>query len=530
MAEQKTKLSIVIRAVDNATAKIKAINERLDAATKPIRDFRKALGELREKSGLDQVVEGFKGVGSAIAGALGKLTLIGGAAVGAGLALKAMVDDFSTLADVAARFGSGVDTVARFRYVASRSGASAEQLDRGLDNLAKNMGELRARGGAMLGFLSKVSPALVKQLKGTKSNEEAFLLLADAMAKIKDPAKRAVFAAKTLGDPALAQTLGRGAAGIQELGDRYTELAGSQEEAAAVSGEVGDSFHDLRAATDGIKAALVTGLAPALKVIVERLRDWLKDNRARIAEWAKSLGDRLPAAIDKLAGAFRWVFDAVRPFVDSSTKLKVIAVALAAVIAGPLISAITSLGIALFTTPIGPYIAAFMGLVAVFKLLYDRVGALGAIVGTLATAFVGLFGIKRVMAFVDQIKAATKAMLGLGEATAKANAAAAGGGGKWLAAAGRVLLPVAAADAVSEATGGSLVNVARSKGMKADNIVDLFHLARQVRDDRAGTNSSSAKVTVDFANAPRGTRVTADPQSTAEVDLSVGYQMIPGGL
>jgi hypothetical protein len=41
---------------------------------------------------------------------------------------------------------------------------------------------------------------------------------------------------------------------------------------------------------------------------------------------------------------------------------------------------------------------------------------------------------------------------------------------------------------------------------------------------RAGA-ASAAKLTVDFVNAPKGTRVNTDPTSTADVDLSVGYQM-----
>lgn len=42
----------------------------------------------------------------------------------------------------------------------------------------------------------------------------------------------------------------------------------------------------------------------------------------------------------------------------------------------------------------------------------------------------------------------------------------------------------------------------------------------------AGVTGSEARVKIDLANAPRGTRVTTDPASTAEVDLSVGYQMV----
>jgi hypothetical protein len=47
--------------------------------------------------------------------------------------------------------------------------------------------------------------------------------------------------------------------------------------------------------------------------------------------------------------------------------------------------------------------------------------------------------------------------------------------------------------------------------------------ARAAATGRAGR--TDAHVTVDFANAPKGTRVTADPRSTADVDMTVGYQM-----
>ena len=70
VADKETKLSIVIATVDAATAKIKAINERLERVTKPVTDLKKAMGELREKSGLDDVIGGFKGVGEAVGDAV----------------------------------------------------------------------------------------------------------------------------------------------------------------------------------------------------------------------------------------------------------------------------------------------------------------------------------------------------------------------------------------------------------------------------------------------------------------------------
>lgn len=521
MADKETKLSIVVRTVDKATARIKEINERLDRATKPIRNFRQALTDLRAKSGLDDVIGGFRGVGSAITGLLGQLAMVGGVAGVAVLGLKSLIIEFDSLGDLSARVGFGVDSIARLRYAADYSGASVEQLSNGLKLFNENLGQARAGTGRMTAFLKLVSPALLKQLKGTKSNEEALDLFADAMAKLEDPAKRAALAQKVFGDSTLAPLLARGSKGIKELGDRYIDLAGSQEEAVKAAGEGEASLKDLRASTDGLKAAIVSGLAPAFGDLVKRLGAWLRENRAAIKEWAADLGRRLPGAIDSVIQAIKGALSWARDFVERIGGIKVVAAALAAVILGPLISAITSLGVALMTTPVGRVIIAITALVALFKVLRDRIGTVTAVVGTLGAALGLLFGLGKVKAFIGQIAAATTAMLGLGKATAAANAAGAGGaGGKFLGGAARVLAPLAAAGVINDLTGGSLTEVAASKGLRGDNILDL---ARNVMADR----ESKAKVEIEIKNAPPGTRTNVDPRSTADVDMTTGVNMYP---
>jgi hypothetical protein len=42
----------------------------------------------------------------------------------------------------------------------------------------------------------------------------------------------------------------------------------------------------------------------------------------------------------------------------------------------------------------------------------------------------------------------------------------------------------------------------------------------------SGATSTEASVKVEFANMPPGARATTDRRSTADVDLSVGYQMV----
>lgn len=518
MAAKNTKLSITLSTVDRATAGIKAISARLDAITKPTRDFGKALSELRDKSGLNDVIAGFKGLGSALAGVLAKVGILGGVAAGAFMGVKSMIDQFDDLGDKAEQIGVGIDWLSQMEYAAQKSGASVEQLDAGLQGFTTSIGKARAGTGRMLAFLKDVSPELARQVKGAKSNEAALDLVADAASKLGDKAKLAALAQATLGDAKLAPMLAKGAKGLRELRDRAAELAPGQAEAAAAAGTFGDSMDDMNKAVDGVKAKLVTGLAPALGIIVDKLTKWFTENQGRIGKWATEIGEKLPGAVEKVVDWIGKAVDKITTFVDSVGGLKNVAIAAGLILAGPLISAVVSLGSALVTT---------------------------------TTAMSGL----------------VKSAAGLGGVTGKVGTLAGAVGG--------VALPIAGAMAINELTGGSFEDQARAKGFKGKD-GDLFGSLKHLYDSsRAGgggvskiagdlasrhralseqrpdvsgqsrdvlktadmqakalelaaasPNRREAKVSIDV-KAPAGTRGSIDPKSTADVDMTMTNQMIP---
>jgi hypothetical protein len=485
--EKKTKLSIVIRAVDQATAKIAAINAKIESAPMPkaIAGLKKALSGLRENSGIDGVIAGFRGVGDAVSGVLAKVGLLGGLIGAAAAGMLKLVGDFDDLGDKAESIGVSVDFLAQMRYAAERSGASVESLDSGLQGFSKSLGQARGGAGRMAAFLGKVSPALLVQLKAAKSNEAAFDLLASAMGKLADPAKRAALAQSALGDAALGPLFAKGPKAIKELRDRYAELAPGQAAAAEGAGKADDALKDLKASTDGVKAALVTGLAPAMTVIIERLTKWFTSNRAAIAEWAASIGERIPGAVRNVVEWVGKAYDTVSAFIERVGGLKTIAVAAGAVIAGPLLLAITSLVGALVTAG-----SAMSGLIAKTGQLAASGSKIGGALGTIGT----------------------------------------------------VAAPLLAAKVVNDLTGGSIQEQARARGFQGGDF-DFAGMARFLEKQQSGSDISAqinafksaaatsaqqqnAKITIDIANAPRGTRVNADPQNTATVDTSVGYQLL----
>jgi hypothetical protein len=203
------------------------------------------------------------------------------------------------------------------RYAAERSGVEVQDLDGSMRTFVAGVGQARAGTGKLAGFLGKiVSPALLKQVKAAKSNEEAFDLMAAAMAKIEDPAKRAAFAQKTFGDASLAPLLNRGPKGLQELRDRYMDLAGSQAGAAGAAGATDDAMKDLQGVDGRHEGALVEGLAPALTDIIVKLRDWLVDTAPTSASWALASVRRFPRRSRSSSTSFT---ASSTPFVRSST-------------------------------------------------------------------------------------------------------------------------------------------------------------------------------------------------------------------
>jgi hypothetical protein len=494
VAEKDTQLAITIRAVDRATAIIRAINAKIAAVAKPtmgvFKDIGTAIGATLSR------------IASVIGGVLDKIPLVGAAAAGlvggAVAGLMHLVNKFDDLGDKAERFGVSVDFLASMRYAAEKAGAPVEALDAGLMTFSVNMGKLSANTGRFKKFLDLVSPALGQQLKKAKSNEAAFYLLAAAMDKLKDPAKRAALAAAAGLGPELAPLLAKGEQGVKQLSARFIDLAGSQEDAAAKAGDVDDSMHDLHASIQGAEAAIVSGLAPALKIIVGRLSEWFVAHRADIAEWAKNFGEKLPGAIKAVV---EWVGQAIEK------------------------------------------LGKFFGI-------------LGDIYDKMKEIWEWNDAHEQAKKAADQVAASVpleKQKALADDIEQQGILAESSGSSGWSALAGLLGVPGPVADSeVGRNFVRKLAGVSGGNPTQADNIYTTGkyqrELAKQIRDQAAAAQNwrppteadvfgaapgdsqapGAAKITVDFANVPRGTRVQTDPGSTADVDLNVGYQMVPG--
>jgi hypothetical protein len=555
-------LSITIRTVDRASSGIQRINEKLERSFGPFKRLRTELGNLHENMGLPKIAAGFRGISSMAKDAAKAVGLVAAAGVGAAFAVKGLVDEYDQLGARAARLGMSVDGLASLQFAAEKSDVEVEELNSALGTFNKGIGQAKAGTGRFAGFLKRVSPELLRQVKAAKSNEEALGLMADAMVKLDDPTKRAALAAAAFGGSgeAMIPLLGRGRAGVADLQAEFLKHAGSQQAAADAAGNVDDAMKNVSASMKGVKAAIMVGLGPALADLAARASSFLSENREQLAAWARDFGEKLPARIAALGEFLRRVKDdAIMPIVRAIGWI------------------VDKLGGA--ENAVKVLIAAFVA----FKGLQ--------LVGHLGQVAQGLIGV------ATAATAATRAAAGGGAA----GAAGAAGGGAGAAAGGaglisRIAAPAAVAYGVAKsaawaidadqeskmaakdrgfsvlqdlkrfksdqsaarqrmlyqslATGGFLDpktgqfldtfqnRQALSAYDKADPMGDggagkaeaLATFAAAMRptlgaEFMARQSKAEAAINIKFENAPANLRVTTDPASTADVTTDVGYQM-----
>ncbi len=469
MANKEYPLTLVLRAVDKATGPITRLAAKLEKMNEPVKKLSKAWGTVVKESGFGKVAAGFAGVGNALKSLAVKFLAVAGLAGLAARAVIGFITEFDNLGDTATKLGLTVDGLAQLRYAAEVAGSSQEELDGSMGKFNRSLGQLRANMGPLQSFLGKVSPKLRDQVKHAKSNEEAFLLMADAIAKVKDPAKRAALANAAFGKSAPIELLSKGREGIEELKKEFLEHAGSQEEAAEAAGKVDRSFKKVGASVQGVKAALVTALAPAILEISEKMTAWFAANKEQITQWFRDFGEKLPGIIDRVVDAFGEIFAIGKDIVDFFGGAGNAAIAFAAILVGPLLSSFVTLGFAMLTNPFGQVLAA---------------------IGLLITA--GALLIKN----WEDIKAAWEEVRGIFQLGSKRG-------------------------------GMEAVEIAKTKGVPAVQklLANRGKVGAVEASEQMSRPEQTASVSVSFANAPKGMRANVEPESTAEVDLSTGFAM-----
>jgi len=202
-------------------------------------------------------------------------------------AAKLFADMGSDMKDMSDRTGVAVEALSELRYAAEQSGSGAEDLEKGLRTMSRNIveaarGSKEARKGfARLGLT-------IADLTGL-SPDQQFELIADRLAAVQNPINRATIALEIFGKTGanLVPLLSSGAEGIQELRRQANSLGLTMSTEDAEAAEAfGDALSTLWRSLKQVAFMVGAALAPTLKDIAEwftrvaaNLSGWIDENR-----------------------------------------------------------------------------------------------------------------------------------------------------------------------------------------------------------------------------------------------------------
>lgn len=313
-ASGKFKVAVAITADDHATTRSRAIFNQIGA------NARAASGKIR-------------GMFGALSSAR---TAIGGLAAGyVGLRGAQAVVNWAKEADAtseyARRMGWATEQLDAWRFAAGRVGVDPAGFDKSIAFMEKARGELAANQGLLKTFLKEASPDLAKALLAARTSEDATRIGIDALRRLNgDSAKQMALATKLFGRSGAAMIM----FAKEESGelDRLIALRMTHGALTAKAGMDAEKFIDslgnTASAAQGLRNALGGALLPVLTPSIERMAEWIAQNREligmRAEKWAVKLGDAVAWLVDEgLPKAVEYVEDLGRNWdkIVSAAKL-----------------------------------------------------------------------------------------------------------------------------------------------------------------------------------------------------------------
>lgn len=278
-----------------------------------------------------------QGMGSALARITTAFSSVNGAAllVGGGVGVasaavlrgaQAAVQYADDLGDTAAALGLNVEKLQEYRYAATQSGLSAQEMDATLAKLNLQIGSAVREGGAAAAKFGDLGVSIKTAAGETRGTDEVFRDVVQKLSEIPNASERAAAAGDLLGDklgPKLTALLGIGAGGLDQLGEAARK-AGAVMDAETIA-KAGKAQDELDALSMVVKAQLTTALvdlSPVLLAISSgiaaiatsaaaagialksmfgaspvELEGEIEDLQDRVNELKKSLGDNYTRAL-----------------------------------------------------------------------------------------------------------------------------------------------------------------------------------------------------------------------------------------
>lgn len=244
------------------------------------------------------------------------LTAVAGAA-GIGLLVKSSLQSIDTLGKTASKLGVTSQALQKLRYASELAGVETRTVDMAVQRFTRRLAEAAHNTGEAQGALKELginARELAKQ-----PLDKQMLVLADAFGKVENSSEKVRLAFKLFDSEGVAflNTLQGGSEALQQMFNDADNL-GFVLSSTAVKGveDANDSMLKLGKLLGGVRDQVVAALAPALRVLVDLVRDKLVDafkKAGGIREFAKKLAIGVIDLVENIAFA-------IEDFVNSSLR------------------------------------------------------------------------------------------------------------------------------------------------------------------------------------------------------------------
>jgi hypothetical protein len=247
--------------------------------------------------------QAFEGLGAALVPAT--IGIIGASAAIEGA--KSALEDFDKIAKEAKASGFSAEDFQALAFAANLGGVETDQFASAMETFARNTGQAQAGIGRLVTQLKVLDPALLAQIQHAATQKERLDIVADALAREGDAAKRAAIATALFGDGGakMVEVLKDGARGLDETAQKARALGiVVSNEVIANAEEMSDQFDTASKVLDTQFKEVLIELAPILVSTAGAIADVTRAINA-LLEGFRDLEDRSTASLEVRAAQLK---------------------------------------------------------------------------------------------------------------------------------------------------------------------------------------------------------------------------------
>ena len=357
-------VQLILQAIDKATAPIAAVGRALDKVSQVPRAVAASLGKLGQDVGLANVAararvagDALGQVGMAAAGAGLKLAALAGLGGGGLIGLTRATADYSEqILMLSEKTGIATGTFQQLAFAAEQSSVGPEAFADSMKFLNRNIAAAMTGSTEAEEAFRSAGISIRDSSGNVKTADVIFLELSEAFKGSTNAAAKTQIAMALLGRAGsdMIPLLNGGSGSIKELMAEAQKLGLVLDEKAIKAAEAfGDKLSKLWQIVKMTAIAIGGALIPYVEPLVDRFVELAAALKPvvteKIAAWFESLGDVVPVVIDGLGqfwNVLQQVGSAIAWVGDTFGYGTTIAVALGAMVAGPLVVAFANLALA----------------------------------------------------------------------------------------------------------------------------------------------------------------------------------------